>query len=82
MIGPLIAFAILAFTVLSGGERQAPPAVAPNAAVAGLTPKFVDVNGVRTFFSGGSDGAMHALKLNTGEKIWSWRVTRRWNRPD
>jgi outer membrane protein assembly factor BamB len=35
------------------------------------------VNGVRTFFSGGSDGAMHALKINTGEKIWSWRVSQR-----
>jgi outer membrane protein assembly factor BamB len=36
-----------------------------------------DVNGVRTFFSGGSDGAMHALKINTGEKIWSWPVSKR-----
>jgi outer membrane protein assembly factor BamB len=36
-----------------------------------------DVNGVRTFFSGGSDGAMHALKINTGEKIWSWLVSKR-----
>ncbi|MBA3640570.1 MAG: PQQ-binding-like beta-propeller repeat protein [Acidobacteriota bacterium] len=36
-----------------------------------------DVNGVRTFFSGGSDGAMHAIKINTGEKIWSWRVSQR-----
>ena len=40
-------------------------------------PYVTDVNGVRTFFSGGSDGAMHALKLNTGEKIWSWRVSQR-----
>jgi outer membrane protein assembly factor BamB len=36
-----------------------------------------DVNGVRTLFSGGSDGAMHALKINTGEKIWSWLVSKR-----
>jgi outer membrane protein assembly factor BamB len=35
------------------------------------------VNGVRTFFSGGSDGAMHALEINTGEKIWSWKVSQR-----
>ena len=35
------------------------------------------VNGVRTFFSGGSDGAMHALKVATGEPIWNWRVSQR-----
>ena len=40
-------------------------------------PFITNVNGVRTFFSGGSDGAMHALKINTGEKIWSWRVSQR-----
>jgi outer membrane protein assembly factor BamB len=40
-------------------------------------PFITDVDGVRTFFSGGSDGAMHALKINTGEKIWSWRVSQR-----
>ncbi|HJR61387.1 MAG TPA: PQQ-binding-like beta-propeller repeat protein [Vicinamibacterales bacterium] len=40
-------------------------------------PYIADVGGVRTFFSGGSDGAMHALKVNTGEKIWSWRVSQR-----
>ena len=40
-------------------------------------PYVADVNGVRTFFSGGSDGAMHALKINTGERIWSWRVSQR-----
>lgn len=40
-------------------------------------PYIADVDGVRTFFSGGSDGAMHALKVNTGEKIWSWRVSQR-----
>jgi outer membrane protein assembly factor BamB len=38
---------------------------------------IADVNGVRTFFSGGSDGAMHAIKVNTGEKVWSWRVSQR-----
>jgi outer membrane protein assembly factor BamB len=40
-------------------------------------PFIANVNGVRTFFSGGSDGAMHALKINTGEKIWSWKVSQR-----
>jgi outer membrane protein assembly factor BamB len=40
-------------------------------------PFVADVNGVRTFFSGGSDGAMHALKINTGESIWNWKVSQR-----
>jgi len=40
-------------------------------------PFIADVNGVRTFFSGGSDGAMHALKVNTGEPIWNWKVSQR-----
>ena len=40
-------------------------------------PYIADVNGVRTFFSGGSDGAMHAIKVATGEKIWSWPVSKR-----
>jgi len=40
-------------------------------------PFVATVNGVRTFFSGGSDGAMHALKANTGEPIWNWLVSKR-----
>ncbi|HXW07009.1 MAG TPA: PQQ-binding-like beta-propeller repeat protein [Vicinamibacterales bacterium] len=40
-------------------------------------PFVADVNGVRTMFSGGSDGAMHALKIATGQKIWSWPVSKR-----
>jgi outer membrane protein assembly factor BamB len=40
-------------------------------------PFVADVNGVRTFFSGGSDGAMHALKVSTGEPIWHWDVSKR-----
>ena len=35
------------------------------------------VGGVRMFFSGGSDGAMHALNAATGEPIWNWRVSQR-----
>ena len=40
-------------------------------------PHVADVNGVRMFFSGGSDGAMHALKLATGEPVWNWEVSKR-----
>jgi outer membrane protein assembly factor BamB len=40
-------------------------------------PFIADVNGTRTFFTGGSDGAMHALKIATGEGIWSWPVSQR-----
>jgi outer membrane protein assembly factor BamB len=40
-------------------------------------PFVADINGVRTFFSGGSDGAMHALKINTGEPLWNWPVSKR-----
>ncbi len=40
-------------------------------------PYIADVNGSRLFFSGGSDGAMHALKINTGERVWSWPVSLR-----
>jgi outer membrane protein assembly factor BamB len=40
-------------------------------------PFIADVNGVRTFFTGGSDGAMHAIKAATGESIWQWLVSKR-----
>lgn len=40
-------------------------------------PFVTDVNGTRTFFSGGSDGAMHALKIATGEPLWKWPVSQR-----
>ena len=40
-------------------------------------PFIADVNGMRMFFTGGSDGAMHALKANTGEAVWNWRVSQR-----
>lgn len=40
-------------------------------------PFIADVAGTRTFFSGGSDGAMHAIKTATGEPIWNWKVSQR-----
>ena len=40
-------------------------------------PFIADVDGIRTFFSGGSDGAMHAIEIATGEPIWNWRVSQR-----
>ncbi len=40
-------------------------------------PFVADINGTRMFFSGGSDGAMHALKIGTGEPVWNWRVSQR-----
>jgi outer membrane protein assembly factor BamB len=40
-------------------------------------PYIANVNGSRLFFSGGSDGGMHALKIATGEKVWSWMVSQR-----
>jgi outer membrane protein assembly factor BamB len=40
-------------------------------------PYIAEVGGTRTFFSGGSDGAMHAIKAATGEPLWNWRVSQR-----
>jgi outer membrane protein assembly factor BamB len=40
-------------------------------------PYIADVNGTRMFFTGGSDGAMHALKVATGEPVWNWKVSKR-----
>ena len=40
-------------------------------------PFVADVNGTRTLFTGGSDGGMHALKIATGERVWSWLVSKR-----
>jgi outer membrane protein assembly factor BamB len=40
-------------------------------------PYVADVDGTRMFFSGGSDGAMLAMKIATGERIWSWLVSKR-----
>src|SRR3954463_468529 len=40
-------------------------------------PYVADVNGTRLFFSGGSDGAMHALRIATGEPGWHWNGSKR-----
>src|SRR4030095_4980012 len=40
-------------------------------------PTIADINGTRTFFSGGSDGAMHAFQVGTAQPIWSWRASQR-----
>jgi outer membrane protein assembly factor BamB len=40
-------------------------------------PYVADVDGTRMFFSGGSDGAMLAMKINTGERLWTWLVSKR-----
>src|SRR5687768_9871310 len=40
-------------------------------------PFIADVNGTRLLFSGGSDGAMHAIKVATGEGVWNWPVSQR-----
>ena len=36
------------------------------------TPVVATINGQRLLISGGADGAVHALKVNTGEKVWSY----------
>jgi hypothetical protein len=40
-------------------------------------PFITDIGGTRMFFTGGSDGAMHALKIATGEGVWQWLVSKR-----
>src|SRR5206468_4142237 len=34
-------------------------------------PVIAVINGQRLFITGGADGAIHALKVRTGEKVWS-----------
>jgi outer membrane protein assembly factor BamB len=41
------------------------------------TPIVADIDGTRALIVGGTDGVYHALKLNTGEKIWSIEVSKR-----
>ena len=40
-------------------------------------PFIAEVDGSRLLFSGGSDGAMHAIEVNTGEGVWNWDVSQR-----
>jgi outer membrane protein assembly factor BamB len=40
-------------------------------------PFVATIDGTRMIFSGGSDGAMHALKVATGEPVWNWLVSKR-----
>ena len=40
-------------------------------------PFVADVNGMRMLFTGGSDGAMHGLKIANGESVWQWLVSKR-----
>jgi outer membrane protein assembly factor BamB len=35
------------------------------------------VKGARLLFSGGSDGAMHAIRIFTGDPVWHWDVSKR-----
>lgn len=41
------------------------------------TPIVSTIDGTRALMVGGTDGVYHALKLNTGEKIWSVEVSKR-----
>ncbi len=36
------------------------------------TPVIATINGQRLLISGGADGAVHAFKVRTGEKVWSY----------
>jgi len=41
------------------------------------TPIVANIDGTRALIVGGTDGVYHALKVNTGEKIWSIEVSKR-----
>lgn len=41
------------------------------------TPIVATIDGARAMIVGGTDGVYHALKVNTGEKIWSVEVSKR-----
>jgi outer membrane protein assembly factor BamB/dienelactone hydrolase len=40
-------------------------------------PIIGEVNGVRLLIAGGSDGAMHAIKPQTGEPVWNFLMSKR-----
>lgn len=35
------------------------------------------INGMRLFIDGGGDGSVHALKLQTGEPVWKYEISKR-----
>jgi len=41
------------------------------------TPTVGSIDGTRALIVGGTDGVYHALKVNTGEQIWSMEVSKR-----
>jgi outer membrane protein assembly factor BamB len=41
------------------------------------TPIIADINGTKALIVGGTDGAFHALKVTTGEKLWSIEISKR-----
>src|SRR5262245_26288166 len=41
------------------------------------TPIVSDISGTKALIVGGTDGAFHALKLLTGEKLWSIEISKR-----
>ncbi len=41
------------------------------------TPIVVEVRGVRLLVVGGTDGAVHALKVTTGEPVWKFEMSKR-----
>jgi outer membrane protein assembly factor BamB len=40
-------------------------------------PTIAEVNGVKLFVAGGGDGTVHAIKLLTGEPVWSYHISKR-----
>jgi outer membrane protein assembly factor BamB len=40
-------------------------------------PTVAEVGGARLLIAGGSDGAVHAMKLNTGEPVWKFLISKR-----
>lgn len=41
------------------------------------TPIAATINGMRVIIVGGADGAVHAMKAQTGEPVWSYAITKR-----